>query len=480
MSLRSHFDAVHDSLRYTPFRFVTDVMNESTNSSPSKALPERRWRRWMRRIFIAVATLASVVILLTLIWLRHALYHRWVQFPRQETAWENLRAMRQPVTDKGGWNEYRGILHSHSHFSHDSEMSFEGILQAMDVARLDFICLSDHCVNGRGDFNWQWRGLHQGKLFVPGFEMNDGFMPFGCAPGTIVSHQTPGPELARQIVNAGGVLFYAHPEEPRDWARSELTGMEIYNLHADFKRVPGGLGALLPEVIVNLRAHPDSIYRLMFRRPTEFLRHWDELNQSRHITGIAGNDCHQNVGFRAFYQTNGTIRIEDTSPKTLAEYKLNGFTRLLARVALGPLEPGRKLFHVQLDPYERSARYVNTHVLARELSEPALLDALRAGRVFIGFDMVADSSSFRWLARDGTSVTPMGESASLTPATRLEASAPIPCRFTVLKDGQQVHQAEGRSLLWTPVGPGKYRVEAELKVLDEWVPWVYANPIRLN
>ena len=41
-------------------------------------------------------------------------------------------------------------------------------------------------------------------------------------------------------------------------------------------------------------------------------------------------------------------------------------------------------------------------------------------------------------------------------------------------------QAEGRMLDWHPPGPGKYRVEAELKVLDEWVPWVYANPIELR
>lgn len=50
---------------------------------------------------------------------------------------------------------------------------------------------------------------------------------------------------------------------------------------------------------------------------------------------------------------------------------------------------------MQFDPYESSARFVNTHVLARGLEEPAILDSLRAGRVFIGFDMIADSSSFR-------------------------------------------------------------------------------------
>jgi uncharacterized cysteine cluster protein YcgN (CxxCxxCC family) len=56
----------------------------------------------------------------------------------------------------------------------------------------------------------------------------------------------------------------------------------------------------------------------------------------------------------------------------------------------------------------------------------------------------------------------------------------LPCRFTVVKDGVGVHQAIGRELDWLPPGPGKYRVEAEVEVRKEWVPWVYANPIELR
>ncbi len=434
----------------------------------------------MRRL-VKVAVFSSLLILVAgAFWLRDALYNHFVRYPKEAAAWQAIRASREPVADHAGWNEYRGILHSHSHFSHDSEMSFENIQLAMTAANLDFICLSDHCVEGRADFSWQWRGLRDGRLFIPGFEMNQGFMPFGVAAGVVLSNATNRAVLARQIVENGGVLFYAHPEEPRDWERPELTGMEIYNLHADFKQMLGGLSSLLPDLLLNLNRYPDQIYRRMFRRPVDFLRRWDELNATRHITGIAGNDCHQNVGFRAYYQTNDTIRIEDTSPKTLREIHLNSFTRLLARALLGPLEPDRTLFHIQLDPYERSARFVNTHVLTHELSETAVLDALRAGRVFIGFDMVADSSGFRWFARDVSRTIVMGEAGLLTDSTRLHALSPLPCRFTILRDGKEVHQAEGRSLEWRAPVKGKYRVEVELKIREEWTPWVYANPIELR
>ena len=427
-------------------------------------------RIWLRRARQFAGVSLILLGLVLLFWLRGALYNHFVRFSREEAAWQTLRTQRQLVADNAGWNEYRGILHSHSKYSHDSEVAFEDILRALKGAGLDFICLSDHPIAGRADFSLQWRGLHDGKLFIPGFEMKEGIMLFGVASDIVLSNQTDSATLARQISKNGGLLFYAHPEEPRDWDRPKLVGMEIYNIHTDFKRSSGKPSALVPDLLLNQGRYPEHVLRMMFSRPVDFLHHWDDLNRTRHITGIAGNDCHQNVGFRGVYTPASTIRVEDTSPKTLKELKLNWFTRPLARLLFGPLQPDRKLFHIQLDPYERMARYVNTHVLARELSEPAILDALRAGRVFVGFDMIADSSSFRWFAAAGTNQTVMGELVPFSTGTRLRAMSPLPCRFTVLKDGSAVYQQGGRAADWMPPGPGKYRVEAELKVLGEWVP----------
>jgi hypothetical protein len=439
--------------------------------------PLRKLWRWSWRLAL-IAVLA--VVFAGLFWLRGALYHRFVRFPREEAAWAAIRASRQPVTERTEWHEYRGILHSHSELSHDCEVPFPDILRALEATGTDFICLSDHCTEGRADFSAQWRGLHEGRLFVPGFEMKDGFMPFGVAGGVVLSNATAPAVLARQVIDHGGVLFFAHPEEPRAWDLPELTGMEIYNTHADLKDERGGLGSLLPELIVNQRRYPDAVFRLIFDRPVANLRRWDELNRTRHVTAIAGNDCHQNTGVRGWITADGGLRIEDTSPETLAEFRLNGFTRPLARLLLGPLTPGRKVFHLQLDPYERMGRFVGTHVLALELSEAAILDALRAGRAFVGFDRIADTTGFLCIAENVQGRVVMGESLAFAPDTRLRAFAPHECRFTVVKDGEVVHRHEGRELTFAPPGPGKYRVEAELSVCGEWVPWVYANPIELR
>jgi hypothetical protein len=424
---------------------------------------------------------AAILLVVTIaFWMRSAIYNRFARFPRQEAAWKALRAQRQPVSETGPWQEYRGILHAHSHLSHDCEVSFDEILHALKTAGVDFICLSDHCVDGRADFDSQWRGLHEGKLFVPGFEMKEGFMPFGARPGTVLSNQTDSATLARQIVDNGALLFYAHPEEPHDWNRPELTGMEIYNIHSDAKRYSGGWLALLPDVLLNQSRFPEQEFRLIFKRPSDFVQQWDLLNAARHITGIAGNDCHQNTGLRVICTPAGELRIDNTSPKTLTTIKLNWFTSPIARVLFGPLEPNRELFHLQLDPYERMARFVNTHILARELTEPAVLDALRAGRVFIGFDLVADSTGFRWWADGSTGQVVMGESGALSRQTLLHARSPLPCRFTIVQNGRTVYQREGRNLDWAPTAPGKYRLEAELHAGTEWLPWVYVNPIQLQ
>ena len=110
-------------------------------------------KKWLRRAALLMATLAVVTGLAGLIWLRGALYNHVVRFPAEKKAWERIRAEREPVTEDAGWREFRGILHSHSKYSHDCEVPFEQILEALKIDGIDFICLSDHCIEGRGDFD---------------------------------------------------------------------------------------------------------------------------------------------------------------------------------------------------------------------------------------------------------------------------------------------------------------------------------------
>ena len=160
-------------------------------------------RKWLRRVAKLLAALAVITGLASLIWLRGALYHRLVRFPAEQKVWERIRTEREAVTEDAGWQEFRGILHSHSQYSHDCEVPFEKILEVLKIDGIDFICLSDHCIEGRGDFDLQWRGVRDGKLFIPGFEMKEGIMPFGVKAGVVLSNQTDSAILARQVVEGG-------------------------------------------------------------------------------------------------------------------------------------------------------------------------------------------------------------------------------------------------------------------------------------
>jgi hypothetical protein len=437
-------------------------------------------RKFCRGCLIGLFAGVLLVTAGLLFFCRSAVYNRFVRFPQEERAWKSIQADRRVPPDLAGWKDFRGVLHSHSHLSHDCEVPFEEILRVLKQTGRDFICMSDHCDEGRADFSAQWRGLHDGVLFIPGYEMKAGFMPFGVASGTVLSNQMDPAALAEGILKAGGLLFYAHPEEPREWNRAELTGMEIYNTHADLKDEKGGLLGLMPELLVNQRRFPDQVFRTFFDRPSPNLRRWDELNLNRHLTGIGGNDCHQNTGVRILCTSSGSLRVEDTSPKTLKELPLNGLTKPIARFLLGPLSPGTVLWQLQLDPYERMVRHVTTHVLAKDLDERSILDSLKAGRAFVGFDTLADSTGFQWFAAGGSNPALMGESLPLGKELVLKSRSPHRCRFSILRNGTPVHQEEGWEVNWVPAEPGNYRVEAELQIRDEWVPWVYTNPIHLR
>lgn len=430
--------------------------------------------RWGVRLVLILVLLAGLAFGIVF---RGALYNRFRAFPAEARAWDELRAQSQPVQLDDGYQDFRGVLHSHSHFSHDCQVPFEEILQVLKDTGRDFICMSDHCHEGKADFGVQWSGIHDGVLFLPGYEMSSGFMPWGLPKDTVLDCRKDLDALAQEIEDLGGLLFFAHTEEDRRWDLPQLVGMEIYNIHTDFKDEK--LAGLIPDLLLNLGAYPDLTFRLIFDEQTAILARWDELNKTRNITGIAANDCHQNNGIVITYTEDGTLLVSNTSPKDMAEYKLNFFTRLLARVVFGPLEPGRVLFHFQPDPYEVMTNYVSTHLLMSELREEAVLDALAVGRAFVCFDAIADGTGFTVVARNGAGRAAIGETLPFAAGTEIAGASPIPCRFTVLKHGEPVHEQEGREFTWQPDGPGKYRVEARLNIRGEWVPWVYTNPLEL-
>src|SRR5437762_7983405 len=248
-----------------------------------------------------------------------------------------LTPPRKPLHD------FRGIIHCHSKYSHDSKGTYEEILAAAKAAKVDFICMTDHPPKddkGR-PLREGWTGIHDGVLFIQGAEYSDQILALGIREPITGKNRE---ETIKAIHGQGGVAIACHPEMIDDWdAIAEADGMEIYNVHATLQRKAKDKTFML-QVAKALKEDPERSFQLLMEMDPNMLARYDAINQKRQFTGIAGNDAHQNVSF----------------------------------------------FGYQLDPYPRAFRFVTTHILAEELTEKAVLEGIRQGRCRVVFEISGD------------------------------------------------------------------------------------------
>lgn len=289
------------------------------------------------------------------------------------------------------------------------------------------------------------RGMHGGVLFVNGNEVsaaNDDRLLVLPGDATLASSAA-----TQDVLNAArsrrALAIAAYPEEFQSWEATGLNGVEVFNVYTNAKRINPVVAFF--DVLWSRRSYPDLIFALYYTRPDENLKKWDRVLAQSRATGIAGNDAHSNIG----------VSLKDSSGKTL----------------LG----------VQLDPYETSFRLVRMHVLLeanKPLTEVNLLEALRAGHGFIGFDFLGDSSGFSFSAGSETRI--QGDEIALGSNTKLQVRTPVSSRVLLFKDGNQVADENGVTSKEFPVTErGVYRVEVYLPQVGRG-PWIISNPIYVR
>jgi hypothetical protein len=450
------------------------------------SLDDGVFRKVLKWTSIAFASLVLLLMVAILAFLSPGLYNRFYYFPKEKASWEQIAKTRVDVQVDDGWNEYKGSIHSHSEISHDSKVPLPVIQQALHEIKSDFILMSDHFVNGKADYSLGWKGDHDGILFVRGFEMQEGLMPWGLPDSTVLDENEDVRVAAKKIKDLGGIVTYAHCEQPRVWDLPELEAMEIYNVHATilkYKENKKFIWKTVTTILTSFGKYPDECFFTLFERPDEVLQIWDDLNISRHIAGYAGNDTHQNAGIKGVYLPDGKLGIVDTGhtidDKKVTKFALNAFTRFLLQSAYGKLEPGKLVFQYDLDKYARSAKYVRTHLLAKACTEADLVGALRAGRAFLSFDLIADGTSFVYMAEGAQGRAVMGESIKLDPSLTLKAYSPYPCKFVLLRNGFKADEQQGTQYTFSPKERGKYRLELYLDVAGKDQLWLLTNPIEI-
>ena len=346
-------------------------------------------------------------------------------------------------------------LHMHTLYS-DGFGTHTEIAQAALKAGLDAVIVTDHNVWVNGPTGYYQDDDRQVLLLV-GEEIHDQarepqknhLLVFGVQR-EIATLAPDLPRLLEAVRQSGGLSFLAHIVDPAShafgepdiswvsWDIQDYTGIELWNAMSEFK---GLLRNKLQAVFYAFNPR-----RIAHGPYVAALRKWDELlAKGRPVVAIGGSDAHA----------------------------------LAAR--LGPLR--RILF-----PYEFHFRSINTHILTPELlcgdltiDRQLIMEALRQGHAFIGYDLPASTRGFRFTAQGKDVTAWMGDEISARYGVTFQIHLPCLTECQLLKDGKSVKTWRKReNCTYITTQPGIYRVEVYLDYLGGRRGWIYSNPIYVR
>jgi hypothetical protein len=386
---------------------------------------------------------------------------------------------RQEVARPGPWKEYRANLHVHSAFSHDSRGKIEDIVASAKKAGTQVLMLTEHPAAHYDFVKDGHQGMRDGVLMVAGAE-EAGLLAYPLAP---VPKATGTLEMAALVKRTGGLNFLAHLEERMDVESPDLTGVEIYNIHALFKEQKRLVSQMknpiwLANAAKMINQYPQEAYSTLHDYPANYLKRFDALCQKRPHTGVSANDAHQNIGLVLRLKENNKVQVEDALGEKLLE-----IDRLLAgAVAKIPADakPGDVVLRLQLDRYENALRHAATHLLMEGQTREQVWEALEKGRAFVGFDWMADSTGFQLEVQEGDKRHAMGSRLKLEPGMRLAGKAPLAGEWKIARNGMVVQEGTGRAMEMELKEPGVYRAEVWLEIAGEKRVWILSNPIYVR
>ena len=352
-------------------------------------------------------------------------------------------------------HEYIVNLHMHTPYS-DGRGTHEEIAQAAISAGIDAVIVTDHNVWVKGPEGYYGDG-DQKVLMLVGEEIHDQtrkpqknhMLVFGAEKELAPFAKDPQ-QLIDAVGEAGGLAFLAHPTDPaapafgeadlswEDWDIQGYTGIELWNAMSEFKSL---LKGKLPAIFYAF--NPASIAHGPF---DQVLRKWDQLlNRGQQVVAIGGSDAHAMIG------------------------------------RLGPLK--RILF-----PYEFHFKAVNTHIFTPEpfggdaVSDNRLvIDALRNGHAFIGYDLPVPTRGFRFTAQGLGTDAWAGDEISAANGVTLQIKLPIRTECHLIRNGKRIKGWQEReACTYITTDPGVYRVEAFLFYRGKRRGWIYSNPIYVR
>ncbi len=351
--------------------------------------------------------------------------------------------------------EYIVNLHMHTPYS-DGTGSHEEIAQAALQAGIDVVIVTDHNVWVNGPEGYYQEGEKRVLLLV-GEEVHDQtrdpqknhMLVFGVDDEMATFAREPQ-HLINKVNELKGLTFIAHPVDPEalvfnqtdlswvDWDVVGYTGIELWNALSEFK------GLLKNKLQAIYYAYnPNSIGHGPY---PEALKNWDAITATgQRVVAVGGSDAHA------------------------------------INASLGPLK--RVLF-----PYEFHFRAVNTHIHTAEplvgdlkADRKAVLDALRMGHAFVGYDLPAPTRGFRFTAQGMGKSAWMGDEIPSKHGVTLQIRLPQRAECSLIKDGITIQTWMDRDVTsYIATEPGVFRVEAYLPYRGKRRGWIFSNPIYIR
>ena len=362
-----------------------------------------------------------------------------------------LDAQRNDNRDPN-FKEYKGIIHAHTNLGGHSTGSFEELIAAANSNDLDFVLMTEHYSDTFDTAEKTLNGVYGKTLFVGGNEIDtsDGdrflLIPGGGEAARLRMSGTTAFLNAARASNQLALVTY--PERFKSWD-SQFDGIEVFSLHTAAKQM--SWLTTLGDLVWSYPSYPGLTLAKSFQRPDANLTKFDEIAAKRPISLFAGTDAHSDLGIHLL----GT-------------------------------DGGQKLINIKIDPYETIFRIARIHVLVengKEFNRENLIEAIKVGRYFVGFDVLGDTTGFNFTRAES--------SGDVTNSLVTLNVSSEPGRIVLYKNGTAVE--EKHLGYWDPVrqpnhavgtsfqvSTGAYRVEVyrdDLGPPFDKMPWIISNPI---
>ncbi len=400
-------------------------------------------KRW-KKILLALLAILVIVQL-------PYIYRRYRIGQRAELI-QTLNGQRTARKDPE-FDEYKGIIHAHTSLGGHSTGNFDELIEGASANGLDFVVMTEHTSADYDTAALTLNGVYKKVLFIGGNEADtisgDRFLMIDGGKEMFADAKLETPQFLEKYHAQGKLALITYPDRFKSWD-SDFDGVEVFSLHTNAKRNTRIL--TIPDMIWSFPSYPGLTLAENFRRPDADLAQYDAVAAKRPVTLFAGTDAHSNIGFHVFGD-----------------------------------DAGNKIINLKIDRYATTFGIVRAHILlehGKPLTREAVIEAFRKGRVFVGFDVAGDTSGFDFHAESGESRFRMGETIEMKDGIRLRASAPLPARFVVFRDGAKVYESGTQAEVEFEVKDrGAYRVEVyrdDLGSAFTVAPWIYSNPIYVR